>query len=507
IDGIDSFTKIATSETRKARLTVLINLLSFAGPAFRYVLVWRGTLPEAERNDVLQTLSLHDFITLTLEPLAGENLRRALEEPAKRAGHLLEPGLAERLIESAGSAKNAILQMQLVLATIWPERRRGWLTNKTLDAAGHLNGIFVRHMQTTLSRLQDDQGNAAIVLFKNLSQLNPNLDLVPQAQAWTWTETIPVLQKIDGYCLREKLADAGLIDLWYETTNPNTPLMITGVTLALTRANPLVYLGAETIPDSAFFMWRGQFITYVYHWLNRQQSPEALVAGNVLVEAEQWLGLKHDELTGPERSFLHASMAAHEQANAELHRQKQQRTEQEFARFKADAQDRYQQKLARARFWGFVIFVAAALLIGGWQMWKDSIYKKNLEDLNQAYLQTIDANSTRAVVPAYETRQDNRVYLQVRSDKQKIAAKRIQDLLSQNHFNVSAIQTLATGPETTEVRYFRNSEADQAQKIADLLQQNQVSKVSAKYIAGFENSKAILKGQFEIWFAADAFAD
>jgi len=95
--------------------------------------------------------------------------------------------------------------------------------------------------------------------------------------------------------------------------------------------------------------------------------------------------------------------------------------------------------------------------------------------------------------------------LQIRDDKQRHAAGKIQDILAANNYLVPGIETLANGPSATEVRYFRNNEADQAQKIADLLLKEKIPGVSTKYIAGFENSKSIPNGQFEIWFAPDAF--
>ncbi|MDO9240585.1 MAG: LytR C-terminal domain-containing protein, partial [Methylicorpusculum sp.] len=97
------------------------------------------------------------------------------------------------------------------------------------------------------------------------------------------------------------------------------------------------------------------------------------------------------------------------------------------------------------------------------------------------------------------------VYVQIRNDSQRQAASQIQKLLMDRSYKVPGIETLATGPSTTEVRYFRSNEAEQAQAIADLLLQQKIPNVTTKYIAGFENSKAIMPGQYEIWFATDAF--
>ncbi|MDD5322616.1 MAG: hypothetical protein PHD43_18780 [Methylococcales bacterium] len=144
--------------------------------------------------------------------------------------------------------------------------------------------------------------------------------------------------------------------------------------------------------------------------------------------------------------------------------------------------------------------VALAVLFIFWQKWEE-FYK------TQQLIQTTEAIVSRS--SAQQTPQDlaqsNRIYLQIRNNGQRDAARKIQELLRNNHFIVPGIETLPSGPSATEVRYFRNNEAEQSQKIADLLLQQKIPGVTAKYIAGFENSKSIRLGHFEIWFAPDAF--
>jgi len=153
------------------------------------------------------------------------------------------------------------------------------------------------------------------------------------------------------------------------------------------------------------------------------------------------------------------------------------------------------------RVWMFAIaIVLLAMTFSGWQKWQEV---NNTEQL----LQTFEANSSRSPdLKVYQQEaRANRIFLQIRDDKQRHAAGKIQDILAANNYLVPGIETLANGPSATEVRYFRNNEADQAQKIADLLLKEKIPGVSTKYIAGFENSKSIPNGQFEIWFAPDAF--
>ncbi len=153
------------------------------------------------------------------------------------------------------------------------------------------------------------------------------------------------------------------------------------------------------------------------------------------------------------------------------------------------------------RVWMFAIaIVALAMTFSGWQKWQEV---NNTEQL----LQTFEANSSRSPdLKIYQQEaRANRIFLQIRDDRQRHAAGKIQEMLAANNYLVPGIETLANGPSATEVRYFRNNEADQAQKIADLLLKEKIPGVSTKYIAGFENSKSIPNGQFEIWFAPDAF--
>jgi hypothetical protein len=152
--------------------------------------------------------------------------------------------------------------------------------------------------------------------------------------------------------------------------------------------------------------------------------------------------------------------------------------------------------------------------ISGWLKWQEinkteQLVKENVQlvQSNEQLIQTTEAIVSRS--SAQQTPQDlaqtNRIYLQIRNDSQRDAARKIQDILRENHFIVPGIEKLASGPTTTEVRYFKNNVAEQAQNIADLLVQQKIPGVTAKFIAGFENSKNIRLGHFEIWFAPDAF--
>ncbi|MGZ8945341.1 MAG: nSTAND1 domain-containing NTPase [Methylococcaceae bacterium] len=167
------------------------------------------------------------------------------------------------------------------------------------------------------------------------------------------------------------------------------------------------------------------------------------------------------------------------------------------------ARDRRRAKAEIRRAWLVALLtVVAAASFSGWQKWKGFNQTEQLIQTTEAIL---SRSSVQQIQIAPETAQSKRIYIQIRDSKQFDAAKKIQEMLRSNQFIVPAIEKLMTGPSTTEVRYFRTNEADQARIIVDLLIKQNMPGVTAKYISGFENSKSIPDGQFEIWFAPDAF--
>lgn len=100
-----------------------------------------------------------------------------------------------------------------------------------------------------------------------------------------------------------------------------------------------------------------------------------------------------------------------------------------------------------------------------------------------------------------------RVYIHIRDEKQRDAAKLIGNKLEEEDFNVPGIERLSVGPGTSELRYFRGSDKDGAERIVGLLHGLNLPDAQAKYIPGHENSKAMRDKHYELWISATALAD
>jgi hypothetical protein len=117
-----------------------------------------------------------------------------------------------------------------------------------------------------------------------------------------------------------------------------------------------------------------------------------------------------------------------------------------------------------------------------------------------------EAPPTKQASPSAAAGLPTRIYLQIQDTGQLPRAQQIEKALEDQKFIVPGIETLKTGPTTgAEVRFFREGESGEANRIADILRSLQVQGAQAKYIPGYEGSTKIRPRHFEIWFAPDAF--
>ncbi len=73
---------------------------------------------------------------LSVAPLRGEQLREAIERPARDAGVFLEPALVERLLTDTAASPSALPLMQETLVQLWERRRRRLLPLAVYEALG-----------------------------------------------------------------------------------------------------------------------------------------------------------------------------------------------------------------------------------------------------------------------------------------------------------------------------------------------------------------------------------
>jgi RecA/RadA recombinase len=367
-----------------------------ASPGAKAVVVARDVWSPPAREAWRAVLAAHRAGRVELAPMDGTALRRAIEEPARRAGHLLEPGLSERLVESAGGAANAIAQIQLALAALWPRRTRGWLTNSALDAAGHLGGIVGARRRTVLDGLPAPRRAAAQALFARLVMLSRFDELVGAPQPWAALASIPLIAHAGALGLRDRLAAAALIDLARVEGAGDGP--DDAVQVALARPDPGVYFADDAQAlDMRLLLWLPTLGTLVRHW-RLAGAEDTLLRGSALAEAQGWRESCVELLTAPETAYIDASVAAEARRADEAQRRREARERERLAaaealaaeqaaraRTEAGSAERARQDAARLRrgrkrLVAMLAIAGVATAAAGWQTLNEREARRQAQD-------------------------------------------------------------------------------------------------------------------------------
>jgi len=119
-----------------------------------------GTYPELARllaaNQVL------------VGPMSAEELRRAIELPARRAAIRVESALAEALVTEIDDEPGGLPLLSTALVELWVARSDGWLRLEAHERLGGVRGAVTRLADSSYENLVKDQRVAARRLFLRL---------------------------------------------------------------------------------------------------------------------------------------------------------------------------------------------------------------------------------------------------------------------------------------------------------------------------------------------------
>ena len=115
-----------------------------------------------------------------------DELMRAIQGPAQRAGLRLEAGLVEAILDEAGDEAGALPLVAHALLETWLRRRGTLLTLDGFRAAGGVVGAISQSAEHAYERLDDDERRVARRLFLRL--VNPGDDTPDTRRRLSWEE-------------------------------------------------------------------------------------------------------------------------------------------------------------------------------------------------------------------------------------------------------------------------------------------------------------------------------
>jgi WD40 repeat protein/class 3 adenylate cyclase len=298
---IDQFEELFTLNDHRAQSVFVETLTAVADPAgsrVRIVIAMRAdfygacaTFPWlARRVTANQAL---------VGPMTGAELRRAIEQPATAVGLRLEDGLADAVLDDAGSEPSALPLVSHAMAETWRRREGDTLTLGGYREAGGVAGSISQTADTLYGSVFDaDEQDACRRLM---------LRLVTPGEGTSDTRARLPMSDLDhdreprlSRNVAGELVDARLLTV----DRDSIEIAHEALLQSWPRLRQWIAEGRDDLRT------RQRIGHAAAEWRAQAEDPDLLYRGTPLQAALEWAG-EHGDLVGPqERDFLVASRTA-----------------------------------------------------------------------------------------------------------------------------------------------------------------------------------------------------
>jgi WD40 repeat protein/DNA-binding SARP family transcriptional activator/energy-coupling factor transporter ATP-binding protein EcfA2 len=278
-------------------------------------------------------------------PMDPDELRRAIELPARRAGLHLESGLAEAMIAEVAEEPGGLPLLSCALLESWQHRRGRTLTLAAYQQVGGVRGAVARLAERAWRQLDADQQAIARRVLLRLAGPGEGEAVVRRR--------VPLSEFTQGPNQRARLVLDALADQRLLTKSHDT---VEVAHETLLREWPRLRGWLEE--DVQGRTLHRHLIGAAGEWASGGRDPEELYRGARLTGVLDWAREHDADLNQLEREFLDASRAAAEREVADARR----RAEQEAQRARREAGI---SRRLRAALAGLVVVLVLALVAGG----------------------------------------------------------------------------------------------------------------------------------------------
>ena len=342
-------------------------------------------------------------------PMSMDDLRRAIEEPAKHGHWEIEPGLVEVLLHDVGAdvgrvpEPGALPLLSHALLETWQRRRGHTLTLSGYIASGGVRGAIAETAETVFyDKLDQHQRHIARQIFLRLTELGGDKSTADTRRRVGFDEL--VTNQRDRDVVREvlvTLADARLI-----TTDQDVAEVAHE---ALIREWPTLRNWLEENREG-LRLHRHLTVT-AQEWDASKRDPSMCYRGARLAQALEWADEHANDLNMLEHSFLDESKALVEKETAEREAQRHRELESaqklaETEKVRAEEQSQSNKRLRQRAIFLTVAFVMAGILalIAG-IFWRNSVQSTRLatsRELSAAAVSNLQFDSERSALLALQ---------------------------------------------------------------------------------------------------------
>jgi WD40 repeat protein/DNA-binding SARP family transcriptional activator len=238
-------------------------------------------------------------------PMEREDLRRAIERPAQRAGLIVEPDLVDALLADVEDEPGALPLLSTALLELWQRRDGRHLLHATYERTGGVRGAVARLAEEAFGQLDPAQQAVARTVLLRLAGEDTGGAVVRRRVG------LAELESASGDDVARVLAL--LTDRRLLTMSATT---VEVAHEALLREWPRLRRWLEQDADGRRV--HRHLADAAREWDERGRAPGDVYGGARLAAALEWRDGHEHELNATERAFLHASQTAAERAHRRL---------------------------------------------------------------------------------------------------------------------------------------------------------------------------------------------
>jgi hypothetical protein len=238
-----------------------------------------------------------------LGPLAGEALRRALEEPAKAEGFCFEEGLVDQMTGAVAAERGALPLLAFAVSRLWEkrDRERKLLTREAYAAIGGVAGSLARHAEATLERIGAERLGMVREVFRNLVTSHGTRAVAEREELLSLFPDRKAAEQVLG-----RLVDTRLLTSWEVEGTEGQPghHRVEIVHESLLTAWPRLVRWEAQDADGAVL--RDQLRQAAHLWDEKGRSADLLWSGTAFREFQLWRERYAGKLTALEDDFAKA---------------------------------------------------------------------------------------------------------------------------------------------------------------------------------------------------------
>jgi WD40 repeat protein/class 3 adenylate cyclase len=232
-------------------------------------------------------------------PLTADQLRRAIELPARRVGLRVESALVDALVTEVKDEPGGLPLLSTALVQLWQARSDGWLRYEAYLRGGGVRSAVARLAESSYEQLSDSERESAMSVFVRLVGQGEGDAAVRRRVPLSEfdVDRDPTVASVLSALTRDRLLtqDEGLVEIAHE---------------ALIREWPR--FAGWLRDDAAGQELRSHLTQAARQWSERGRDPGDLYRGARLSAALDW-SQRHDRaLNALERDFLSESRVASE---------------------------------------------------------------------------------------------------------------------------------------------------------------------------------------------------